>query len=524
MTKMAHLMKLPSIFFLVFAFNISLCDSATFLLLPDEAKSHVMQHANIGTELVKNGNKVYILLSDKFKIPSSVESEGVEIIRYHTEKPFVIETYEFQRELIGSQFNSSIPVKILLSLIDGYKEVCDTILGNSELMQRLGSLNVDVALLYGFPPGLCFYLIPYKLSIPYATVFSAPDLVQVRVPSLPSFVPSLGSPGPPMTEKMTFLERLRNTFAMFLLPLLTSYTSYKSQDLVEKHLPGEPQVQLDILYGKTKLWLMDKDPIWDYPGPTMPHTIEVGGLTTSPPNPLPTTLQKLVSEAKHGVIVVSFGSLATYLPPEVNAKLLNAFRQLKERIVWRYNGPPLDESPNVKILKWLPQNDLLGHNNTRLFITHCGANGQSEAVYHGVPMLGLPIQPEQDYNAARMQYKGFGVRMDLKKFTSEELVNNINLIINDQSYRTAIEKASQIFRSRPMNPRQRAAYWLEHIAKYGSDHLHSYALEMPLYQFLMLDILLFLFFVVMVLVLATYFVLRVCVAKCCKSKPKIKMN
>ena len=522
MTKMAHLMKLPSIFFLMLAFNVPLCDSATFLLLPDETKSHVIQHTHIGTELVKNGNNVYILLSDKFKIPSSVESEGIEIIRYHTEKPFIAESSEFQREFIKSQFETSPPVKLLLSVIDSFKDVCDTILGNSALMQRLESLNVDVALLYGFPAGLCFYLIPYKLSIPYATVFSAPFLVEARVPTLPSFVPSVGAPGQPLTEQMTFLERLRNTFAMFLLPLLTSYTSYKSQDLVEKHFPGE--VQLNILYGKTKLWLMDKDFILDYPGPTVPHTVEVGGLTTSPPNSLPTTLQKLVSEAKHGVIVVSFGSLSTDLPPEVNTKLLNAFRQLKELVVWRCNGPSLDESPNVKILKWLPQNDLLGHNNTRLFITHCGINGQFEAVYHGVPMIGLPLQAEQDYNAARMQYKGFGLRMNLKKFTPEELVSNIKLVLNNRSYKASIGKASQIFRSRPMNPRQRAAYWLEHIAKYGSDHLHSYALEMPLYQFLMLDILLFLCVVMFIVILSVYFVLKTCMRYCSKAEPKIKFN
>ena len=117
MTKMANLMKLLSIFFLVLALNRPQCDSATFLLLPDDAKSYVMQHGNIGTELAKNGNKVYILLSDKFGMPISLEKEGVEIIRFHTEKPFIIETYEYQREFIESQFNSSIPVKILLSIL-----------------------------------------------------------------------------------------------------------------------------------------------------------------------------------------------------------------------------------------------------------------------------------------------------------------------------------------------------------------------------------------------------------------------
>ena len=78
--------------------------------------------------------------------------------------------------------------------------MCGTILGNSALMQRLQTLNVDVALLNGFPPGLCFYLIPYKLSIKYASVFNAPLLVEAKVPSLPSFVPSFGAPGEPMTD------------------------------------------------------------------------------------------------------------------------------------------------------------------------------------------------------------------------------------------------------------------------------------------------------------------------------------
>ena len=521
---MAHLKRLLGILTLMMGFNLLQCDSTTILLLPDEVKSHVFEHANIGTELVKNGNKVYILLSDKFEVPNSVERGGIEVIRYHAENPFFIESDEFVREFLASSLNSSNPFEIFSIMGEGYKKACDNILGNSALMQKLDSIRFDLALLYGFPPGMCFYLIPYKLSVPYATLFSLPSLFDARVPSLPSFVPNIGPPGQPVTPEMTFYDRLQNTLAILGFPLAIYFMSSGSQDLVPKHLPNESQLQLRTLHGRTKLWLMDKDLTLDYPSPSMPNIIDVGGLTTSPSKPLPEALHKLVTEAANGVIVVSFGTIATHLPHEINMKLMDAFRQLKELVIWRYNGPNLDESPNVKTLKWLPQNDLLGHNNTRLFITHCGTNGQSEAVYHGVPMIGLPIQPEQDYNAARMQYKGFGVRMDLKRFTSEELVNNINLVLKDQSYRTAIEKASQIFRSRPMNPRQRAAYWLEHIAKYGSDHLHSYALEMPLYQFLMLDILLFLFLVVMVLVLSIYFVLRVCMAICCKSKPKIKVN
>jgi UDP:flavonoid glycosyltransferase YjiC (YdhE family) len=38
------------------------------------------------------------------------------------------------------------------------------------------------------------------------------------------------------------------------------------------------------------------------------------------------------------------------------------------------------EMENVLFLPWLPQNDLLGHPKTKLFITHCGKNGIFEAL------------------------------------------------------------------------------------------------------------------------------------------------
>ena len=143
---------------------------------------------------------------------------------------------------------------------------------------------------------------------------------------------------------------------------------------------------------------------------------------------------------------------------------------------------------NVKLIKWLPQNDLLGHNKTRLFLTHGGANGQFEAVYHAVPMIVFPLFGDQPYNAKRGEYKGFAATMDILNFKPAELVNQINLFFSTNTYRTNIKKASGIFKSRQMNPRQKAVYWIEHVLEFGGKHLRSHALDMPWYQYLMLDI------------------------------------
>ena len=43
----------------------------------------------------------------------------------------------------------------------------------------------------------------------------------------------------------------------------------------------------------------------------------------------------------------------------------------------------------------LEQETLLAHPNTVLFIMHCGINSIAEAVFHRVPMIGMPLGFDQ---------------------------------------------------------------------------------------------------------------------------------
>lgn len=85
-------------------------------------------------------------------------------------------------------------------------------------------------------------------------------------------------------------------------------------------------------------------------------------------------------------------------------------------------------------IKWLPQNDILGHNNTRLFITHGGANGLAEASYHGVPMICSPFFGDQHDNGRFIKSDGRGEVLPVAKATADQLASLINQVIYEERY------------------------------------------------------------------------------------------
>jgi glucuronosyltransferase len=74
-----------------------------------------------------------------------------------------------------------------------------------------------------------------------------------------------------------------------------------------------------------------------------------------------------------------------------------------------------------------------GHPKTKAFITHGGTNGLYEAIYHGVPMVGIPLFADQSVNVMHMKNKGAAVVMDFNKMTSKDLTEGLNSVINDPS-------------------------------------------------------------------------------------------
>jgi len=394
---------------------------------------------------------------------------------------------------------------------------------NEEVLQELERERIDMAVVDGYFITGCYYLVPHRLRIPWITFAFTVDPLLIRVPWLPSFVPIQLLP---ISDRMSFAERFQNTISwIYLSFVLPKMFPDPKPEVIEKFRRYGHFSSIDELVSKSVLWLLALDAFVDYPRPTMPNMIYVGGLTIKRSrSTLPPDIENFIDGAKEGVILMTFGSyesVSSSVPAHMVEKFCSAFRRLDGyRVLWRLNNKDDAELPdNVMISQWLPQNDILAHPNVKLFITHSGNNGQYEAVYNAIPMIGFHLIFDQFYNAKRLDHKGYGLSMDLHDFTADQLLDNIREILGDKSYKERIVKASEIFRSQPQSPVERATFWIEHVCRFGGDHLRSAGNDLPLYSYLMLDILAFLLIVFHILVYLLYKLLKLIVNKCCERAP-----
>nr|XP_023410877.1 UDP-glucuronosyltransferase 2B31-like isoform X4 [Loxodonta africana] len=262
--------------------------------------------------------------------------------------------------------------------------------------------------------------------------------------------------------------------------------------------------------GKAEIWLIRTYWDFEFPRPLLPHFDFVGGLHCKPADPLPKEIEEFVrSSGTHGVVVFTLGSMISNITEERANTIASALAQIPQKVLWRYDGKKPDTlGPNTQLYKWIPQNDLLGHPKTKAFITHGGTNGIYEAIYHGIPMVGIPLFADQPDNIVRMKAKGAAVSLDMNTMTSTDLLNALKTVINDPSYKENAMRLSAIHHDQPVKPLDLAAFWIEFVMRHkGAKHLRPAALSLTWYQYHSLDVIGFLLACV---VIVTFLVIKCC--------------
>ena len=123
-----------------------------------------------------------------------------------------------------------------------------------------------------------------------------------------------------------------------------------------------------------------------------------------------------------------------------------------------------------------------------------------------------------------MKAKGFGIYLNTVHFTQDELDAAISELLSNSAYKQNIMKASQIYKSRYFTPAQHAAWWIDHVITFGSQHLRSAVYDLSYNQFLMVDILAGLLAMLIVICVISYSILKCVWCYLCKSKSKEKTD
>ncbi|XP_031420549.1 UDP-glucuronosyltransferase 2A1-like isoform X2 [Clupea harengus] len=338
-------------------------------------------------------------------------------------------------------------------------------------------------------------------------------------PSPLSYVPY---PGAELTDKMTFSQRLGN----FFVCIFSQYMLRQMADVPYTALSHRffgPEVDYFSLFQDADIWLMRNDFTFEFPRPTMPNVVYMGGFQCKPARPLPVDMEEFVqSSGEHGVILMSLGTLFAELPSDISEEIAAAFAQLPQKVIWRHKGAkPSSLGNNTLLVDWMPQNDLLGHPKTKVFVAHGGTNGVQEAIYHGVPIVGLPLVFDQPDNLSRMEARGTAKVVDIATLDRAVFVEALRAVLYEPSYRENMQRLSRIHHDQPMKPLDRAIFWIEYVMRNGgAPHLRTQSFRMSWMAYHSIDVILTLLMALVLLLLIMFLAIKKCYSVLFKKKVK----
>ncbi|KAG9337091.1 hypothetical protein JZ751_029758 [Albula glossodonta] len=516
-----HAMKLyPAITVFLWCVAASLTRAAKIVIVPPIMfESHLYIFKTLASALHQEGHDTVFLVSEGREVP---HSEHYRLQRY----PGIFNSTtadDFLQSKVQNIFSGRLTALELFDILEHYSQNCDAMVGSENVMSRLKEEKFDLLLVD--PNEMCGFVIAHLLGVRYA-VFSTGLWypAEVGAPAPLAYVPEFNSL---LTDKMSLLQRITNTAVYLVSRFGVQFLVLPKYDRIMKKYNVQPQVSMHDLVQGSRLWMLCTDMALEFPRPTLPHVVYVGGILTKPPSPLPQEFLSWANSAEeNGFVLVSFGAGVKYLSDDIAKKLAGALGRLPQKVIWRFSGiAPSNLGNNTKLVDWMPQNDLLGHPNIRAFLSHGGLNSIYEAMYHGVPVVGVPLFGDHYDTMTRVEAKGMGIMLEWKRMTEEDLYKAMLKVIKDNRYREHAQLLSHIHKDQPGHPVSRAIYWISYILRHrGADHLRSSVYSIPTYQYFLLDVAAVLTTALLALAYAVYRIAKLVASRAASASAMGKAN
>ncbi|KAB0791703.1 hypothetical protein PPYR_03503 [Photinus pyralis] len=451
-----------------------------FISVPSH--SHQVVFQPLWRELSLRGHQVTTLTTDPINDPELVNLTEIDLsFSYHAWREMLGVFKCTNSELLKLHYLIMSSIEITKAQLE-HPQVRDLIRNDSN---RFDLLIVE-------------YIVPSAIAL--SRRFDCPYIGVVSMPLSEPYFPLIGSPTHPVLypsdllwikDCVTFFDRLKSAVFSVLYQMYVSYFFELQENLVK--LLGENYPPIRDVMSNASLLFINSDPIFQKVRPLGPNLIQIGGgLHRLNQQPLPKRLQELLDAASEGAIYFSLGSnvKSDDLSETTRNAILAAFAELPYTILWKFDSDHLPNKPdNVHVQKWFPQLSVLSHANVKLFITQGGVQSSEEAIHSHVPMVGMPFFGDQFYNVKNMVEMGFGLSVHHSKLQTEEFKAVIVEVAENPSYREKVKELAELARDQPMTGLERAVWWTEYVIRHrGAKHLKSPLLDIPFYQYYLLDV------------------------------------
>ncbi|NWW94468.1 UD11 glucuronosyltransferase, partial [Rhynochetos jubatus] len=403
-----------------------------------------------------------------------------------------------------------------------FLSTCTRLLYNKELVGYLEESKFDAVLTDPVLP--CGQILAEHLSVPSVFLLQqipcGLEFEATQCPNPPSYVPRIFMSS---SDHMTFTERVKNLLVGLSEHLFCYLFYFKYENLASEFLHRE--VTVLELFSKASVWLMRYDFVFEYPRPIMPNMVYIGGINCEQKQPLSKEFEAIVNASgEHGIVVFSLGSMVSEIPMKKAREIADALGSVPQTVLWRYTGEEPPNLPkNIKLVKWLPQNDLLAHPKARAFITHGGSHGVYEGICNAVPMVLMPLFGDQMDNAKRVESRGAGLTLNILEMTSKDISTALKAVINDKKYKENIQRLSDLHLDRPIHPLDLAVHWVEFVMRHkGAPHLRPAAHDLNWIQYHSLDVIAFLLAVVLLSLFISLKCCLFCCRRCCCKKGRTR--
>ncbi|KXN66847.1 glycosyltransferase family 1 protein [Conidiobolus coronatus NRRL 28638] len=254
-------------------------------------------------------------------------------------------------------------------------------------------------------------------------------------------------------ENFTFLQRMKHAFydpinmLMQALPIV---------DLVqeERKLQDIPPIYKFPVFADMGIGIANSYIGLENPRNVPSHVYPIGPILSGDISSLPEELQHFM-DSHSKVLYVAFGSLVK-LPNDMLPKLLQHFQRainggVLDGVVWGLPKNNIELLPKsykiddveyysdkivkgthgkIKILKWAPQQSILNHPSTKLFLSHGGLESIYESMNAGVPMLILPFFSDQPRNAMLVTENGVGDYIEWNTTSDDQIYHKFTKLLD----------------------------------------------------------------------------------------------